>query len=410
MPRSLAQLSTLLLCVTLTGIASADEWPMPHSLAEAKQMEKATALPLTPFYRPPSLKGTVAGDLLHKEAFDGYNVPKGTQAVRILYHSLDAHGKDVATSAVVLIPAGTPPARGWPVIAWAHGTTGVARVCAPSLDKNLSYGEEGVFPMVRAGFAVVATDYQGLGTPGPHQYINKIAQSNDVIYSVRAAHQAVKGLDERWVVVGHSQGGYAAWGVDEMEAKRQDPGFLGAVSVAAGADLGQLTHNMAQAGPEAAMYIPYIAFAFRALNPSFDPASMLSGVALKLYPSVTTQGCFDYAYGATLDAHNQAPVVHEKGWQEHAAVKEFIATNTLGKAPLAKPLLLIAGDADRSVPYALVQSAARDACAAKLPITFHTYPGLDHDPTMDQSTPEQLAWIRARYAGEPVKNECSTGP
>jgi pimeloyl-ACP methyl ester carboxylesterase len=409
-PRSLTLLGILLSSLVAGAAVRADESPMAHSLAEAKQMEKATALPLTPFYRPPSLKNTVAGDLLHKEAFDGYNAPRGTKATRIIYHSLDAHGKDVATSAVVLIPAGTAPAHGWPVIAWAHGTTGVARICAPSLDKNLAYGEEGVFPMVRAGFAVVATDYQGLGTPGPHQYLNKIAQSNDVVYSVRAAHQAVEGLDERWVAVGHSQGGYAAWGVDELEAQRHDPGFLGAISVAAAADLGQLIQTMAQAGPEAAMYLPYIAFAFRALNPSFDPAAMLSGVALKLYPAVTTQGCWDYAYGAVLDAHSQAPVVRERGWQDHPAVKEFITTNTLGKAPLAKPLLLIAGDADRTVPYALVQSAARNACAAQLPITFHTYPGLDHDPTMDKSTPEQLAWIRARFAGEPVNNGCPKSP
>ena len=46
-------------------------------------------------------------------------------------------------------------------------------------------------PMVRAGFAVIATDYHGLGTEGPHEYINKTAQARDVIYSVPAAHAAV---------------------------------------------------------------------------------------------------------------------------------------------------------------------------------------------------------------------------
>jgi hypothetical protein len=389
--------------------AHADEWPMPRSLAEAQQMEKATALPLTPFYQPPALKDTVPGDLLRKESFAGYHLPKGARAVRILYHSLDAHGKDVATSGVVLIPAGKAPATGWPVIAWAHGTTGVARICAPTLDTNLSYGEEGLMPMVRAGFAVIATDYHGLGTPGPHQYLNKTAQTNDVVYSVPAAHQAVEGLDSRWVVVGHSQGGFAAWGVDELEAKRQDKGFLGAIAVAAGGNPGLWLASIAKAGLEAEMYLPYVAFALHAVHPEFRVEQMLSPPAMKLYAGVTTQGCFNYAYGAVLDAHITEPFLRPNGWQDTPAAKAFIDANVLGKAPIGKPLLLIAGDADRSVPYAVVQDSMKDACAAHLPITLKTYPGLDHDPTMDKSTPEQLAWVRARYAGEATTSNCPAG-
>ncbi len=97
--------------------------------------------------------------------------------MRILYHSLSATGRDVATSGVVLIPAGTPPQEGWPVIAWAHGTSGVSRLCGPSTMKDVYYGDEGLMPMVAAGFAVVATDYHGLGTEGPHEYVNKTAQA-----------------------------------------------------------------------------------------------------------------------------------------------------------------------------------------------------------------------------------------
>lgn len=182
--------------------AAADEPALPHSLAEAVRMEKADALPRTPFYEAPSLAATKPGDLLRKAAYTGYTLPVGARAIRILYHSLSADGGDVATSGVVLIPAGDPPSGGWPVIAWAHGTTGVARMCAPSLQKDTAYGEEGLMPMVRAGFAVVGTDYHGLGTIGPHQYVNKIAQARDVIYSIPAARAAVPALGRRRVAVG----------------------------------------------------------------------------------------------------------------------------------------------------------------------------------------------------------------
>src|SRR5277367_2755594 len=193
---------------------------LPNSRAEALSMEAKVALPLTPFYEPPQpFEKASPGTLIRSEPFVGYSVPKGARAIRILYHSRALNGDDIAASGVVLIPAGTAPQGGWPVIAWAHGTSGVARMCAPSLMKDMEYGEEGLMPMVAAGFAVVAADYAGLGTPGPHQYDNKIAHANDVVYSVPAARAAVPSLGRRWAAIGHSQGGVAVWGVAELEAK-----------------------------------------------------------------------------------------------------------------------------------------------------------------------------------------------
>ncbi|MBV9725401.1 MAG: hypothetical protein JO299_09520, partial [Gammaproteobacteria bacterium] len=109
---------------------AADEPGLPHSLAEAIKMEQADALPRTGFFDTPSLAGSKPGALLRQEPFAGYAVPAGARAIRILYHSLNADGGDVATSGVVLIPGGQTPAGGWPVIVWAHGTSGVARMCA----------------------------------------------------------------------------------------------------------------------------------------------------------------------------------------------------------------------------------------------------------------------------------------
>ena len=250
------------------GVACAATWSMPsvagdpvlpRTLSEAIHMEREDALQRTAFYRTPSLDGTKPGALLRRQAFRGYAVPVGASAVRILYHSLDSSGRDVATSGVVLIPAGTAPAGGWPVIAWAHGTSGVAQQCAPSLQKDMEYGEEGLMPMVRAGFAVVATDYHGLGTEGPHQYVNKIAQGRDVIYSIPAARMAVPSLGQRWVAVGHSQGGLAAWSVAEMQATLKDPDYLGAISVSGAADVKSILQQMGDPGSSAAYYLVYMA-------------------------------------------------------------------------------------------------------------------------------------------------------
>ncbi|HXQ11725.1 MAG TPA: lipase family protein [Caulobacteraceae bacterium] len=380
--------------------ALAQTWPT--TLAQAEKLEADDALLLTPFYAtPPSLAATKPGALLRQEAFRLYALPPGVRAVRILYHSLNATGGDVATSAVVLIPPGEAPKGGWPIIAWAHGTSGVARQCAPSLMKDVYYGEEGLFPMVRAGYAVVATDYHGLGTEGPHQYVNKIAQAQDVVFSIPAARAAVAALGERWVVDGHSQGGTAAWGVAEMEHDRHDAGYLGAVAVAPASRLDEVLTAPAAAE---SFYLDYIAWGISARTLSFKPADMLGGRPLASYADLSTKGCFYYAYATFLG--DTTPPTLTPGWERTDGAKRFFADTAIGFAPIGGPLLVIAGDADQTVPIAAVHATVAVACARRAALEFRIYPGLDHDPTMDKSTPDQLAWIADRFAGRPAADVC----
>ena len=133
--------------------------------------QQAKALPLTPFYEVQGADLSKPGTLVRKEAGTGYSLPGGVTATRIAYTSRNVSGEPVLATGVVLVPSGEPPAGGWPVVAWAHGTAGVARVCAPSLMKDLYYGWDGLFIYPLMGYAVVATDYAGLGSPGLHQYM-----------------------------------------------------------------------------------------------------------------------------------------------------------------------------------------------------------------------------------------------
>jgi hypothetical protein len=407
--KTLRALAVGLATTLLAGAASAQE--EPRSVAEAQKMEVEDALPPTALYdAPKSLASTKPGALLKQEAFDGYALPKGARAIRILYHSKSADGRDVATSAVVLIPAGTAPPRGWPVIAWAHGTSGVAHQCAPSLMKDVYYGEEGLFPMLRAGYAVVASDYHGLGTVGTHEYINKAAQAYDVVYSIPAARAAAPSLGRRWVVDGHSQGGLAAWGVAELQHPNPDPDYLGAVAVAPGVGLRDLMLGLSrpQAGAGTGFYLDYIAWAIKARTATFTPADMLTGEALARYGDVTSKGCFFYGYASFL--HDPRPPVLRPGWEGTPGARRFFAENTLGEAPIAGALLVIASDGDRTVPLDAIRNTVRQACDRRTQLTFRTYRGLDHDPLMQNSTNDQLAWIADRFAGKPASDTCGAGP
>lgn len=403
----LARLScTVTLAASLGATPARADDALPKTPAQAARMEAADALPLTSFYDTPSnLSATKPGALLRSETVGQYALPKGARGVRILYHSRDAAGRDVATSGVVLIPAGKAPSGGWPVIAWAHGTSGVARVCAPSAMKDVYYGEEGLFPMVRAGFAVVATDYHGLGTAGPHQYVNKTAQAYDVIDAIPAARAAVPALGKDWVVDGHSQGGLAAWGVAEMEAQLKDPGYRGAVAVAGALRLEGLLDD-AGLGRGAGFYFPLIAYGIAAQQPDFDSKGMLSPRALAHYADVTQKGCWFYAYATYSDA-SPAEMVR-KGWNKTPALQKFVADNATVRAPIAGPVLVIAGEADRSVPLAGLRATVAAACKKGMNVTFRSYPGLDHDPTMTNSTPDQLNWIQERLAGKSTRGTCGS--
>jgi pimeloyl-ACP methyl ester carboxylesterase len=393
--------------LVLSGIAQVQAQEMPKTLAGAVAMEQADRLPLTDFYSTPqNLSASKPGDLLRKEPFAGYTLPKGATAVRILYHSLDATAHDVATSGVVLIPAGTPPSTGWPVIAWAHGTSGVARLCAPSAMKDVYYGDEGLMPMVAAGFAVVATDYHGLGTEGPHQYVSKVAQALDVIYSIPAAHAAVRSLGSKWVADGHSQGGLAAWGVAEAEYLLKDPEYLGAVSVAGVAREVDFFSHLSNT-PGVGFYLAFMAAGIHARYPEFNPRDLVSDSVLEHYSDVTTKGCFYYGY-ATYAAAPSGTLLRPK-WDSSVWIHRFFEGNAVANAPIGGPLFVIAGEADQTVPIAGVRAAVKQMCSAKQPVTFRSYPGLDHDPTMEKSTPDQLEWIRARFAGKPVTSNCANG-
>jgi len=386
--------------------AGADE-QMPRSRAQALAMEAEDALPLTRFYDPPPLGTRAPGTLIRSQRFNGYSLPPGAHAVRILYVSRALDRKRVAASGVVLIPAGSPPRGGWPVIAWAHGTSGVARMCAPSLMKDVEYGSEGLMPMVAAGFAVVATDYAGLGTPGHHQYDNKIPQAYDVVYSIPAARSAVPSLSRPWVAIGHSQGGVAVWGVAELEARLKDPTYKGGISVAGDMSFeGFEQHDALDHATITNMYWPFTAFGVKASYPSFNVASMLSPAMLARYQDVTTKGCWYYGYAAAAEIGHQAAV--RPGWDSSRDLALYNRDNYSADKPIRGPLMVLAGDDDRSVNFANIEAGVARACRHHLPIEFVHRAGLDHDPLMQDTIGLQLAWTRARLAGNAWHGNCGS--
>ena len=209
------------------------------------QLHNAKARP-DAFYDPTAALPAKAGVLLRSEPFHR-GIPSNSHAWRILYTSTrDARTPSIASGIVVV--GDDAPAGPRPVIAWAHGTTGIVPGCAPSvLDKSLAAGAApAVREVIERGWVLVATDYVGLGTAGPHPYLIGQGEGRSVLDAVRAAKQ-IPGLSlaDQTVVWGHSQGGHAAlWTGILAPAYAPDVHVIGVAALAPATDLTALVGNL----------------------------------------------------------------------------------------------------------------------------------------------------------------------
>jgi len=371
-----------------------------QSQAPATKSEIRRTLPLTSFYDTPNpLPAGKPGDLIRSQPFEEYALPPGVSAVRILYHSRSAMGQDVATSGVVLFPEEqTPPAAGWPIIAWAPGSRGVARQCAPSLMRNV-YAGSFLSMYVELGYAVVATDYTGLGTKFRNAFLDIQSNATDVIDSIPAARAAVPQLGRKWVVIGNSEGSVAVAGLAELENEIRDANYLGGIAISGVADMKDLYERFAQ-GPSHDMLV-FLAYGIKTIYPQFEVGDMLTEKALPLYRQAE-EACGNVSASAEVSAAEML----KPNWQDDKYVQQYFARNRLGQKPAYGPLLVISGEADPALPTTMTAAVIARMCKQGDRVQFEPYPDPDPGRVTGNSVTAQIAWIRARFAGGLAPANC----
>jgi len=331
--------------------------------------------------------------------------PPGALAWRVLYHSHTIHDQDVAVSGLVVAPDATPPEGGFPVIAYAHGTTGLADPCAPSnMARPLAAGDEAAGdlplpPFWEDGYVVVATDYEGLGTPGRHPYIIGGSEGRGVLDSIRAARALSEAqAGDRVVVVGISQGGHAALFTGELaDTYAPDVGLLGVVALAPGAELAQAA--MLLLGDESV-----VGFAV-AIGAGFDAAyaevrleDILTPKALAAIDVVDT-GCIDdilAAYAGPVGETLRLEGLMQPPWPA------LLDENTPGRARTSVPIFVGQGEADALVVPELTDALVARLCAIGDDVTYRRYPGASHGGVVESARDDVLGWIEDRFASRPT--------
>lgn len=355
---------------------------------------------------PAEVGAAAPGDVLRSEAVELTGPLAGASGWRILYRSTDAEGAPAVVSGMVLVPEGPAPDDGRPVVAWAHGTTGIADRCAPSSRGDLFYEDYGAVGrnLLDQGFVVAATDYHGLGTPGVHTYHHSEELARATIDSVAAAHQHPDAgpLRPDWAVVGHSEGGLAALAVDaRADTAPSDLDYRGAVVAAPTPDLG--TYAPLMFGIEGRGYAALLLAAVAGVAPDLAPSVAL-GPEAAAREALLTHGCWEEAVPGFDDIEATDMVASpEIGPRLGEVLADWAAYDP---ADAVGPLLVVQGEADDSVLPPITAQTVDELCAAGPAVVSRTYPGAGHDEVMAASADDTAEWLSARFADQPPTSEC----
>ncbi|MDO7376295.1 alpha/beta hydrolase [Acinetobacter baumannii] len=354
------------------------------------------------------------------EAYTSTNLGSVAAESSILtYKMLGQSGQEVQATSLVFTPITPPPVGGWPIVVWAHGTTGVADACAPSKAALADSTKDLISKLLAAGYVVVAPDYEGLGTPGIHPFLNVKSEAFSITDAVVAARNYLSQRNlltsKKWVTVGHSQGGHAALGAAQYACRAQLD-YKGTVAVAPASNLGSiLVDGEAQVanapidikiGTYAQLdtYTALVTAGIRNTQPSFDYGqvftSQISSIAAQaenlcsgpLYGAFY-EGMSNYAkdHNGTLDGFTRT----QPNFMAVPLVKTFLDKDSQPlQVKVTTPIIIYQGIADPTVPKLATDLLISNATAVGTKINNYVTGNWDHGTAMSSNVDNIVADVK----------------
>lgn len=324
------------------------------------------------------------------------------ESVVMTYKMKGISGSEVQATALVFTPRTAAPASGWPIVVWAHGTTGVADQCAPSRNVMNDYIKGMISKFLAEGYVVVAPDYEGLGEPigtELHPFLNLKSEGYSITDAVVATHNWLGNkVSKKWVTVGHSQGGQAALGAAQYAA-RANLDYKGTVAVAPASQLSLILNagqaSVANSTPDKQIpvyasldtFTALIAAGLRNQNPTLEynqvfktPTDQIAKnaesvcydvlgnqFAVKMGQHAAVNGSLK-DYPRTTDSFMSLPVV--KSFLEKDSQPLQIQVKT--------PIVIYQGGADTTVPQVATDALLGTAKALGTQVNYITSPTWDH--------------------------------
>ena len=371
------------------------------------------------FYDPPAVVPYEHGRLIRTDDFSGQK-PADADVRRILYTTRDANGQPAVASALVITPREAPPGPR-PVVSWNHGTTGVARGCAPSLrDASATrWAIPGLDDAIARGWVVVASDYSGQGAPGVFPYLIGRGEARSSLDAVLAARE-VEGLNlsRRTVVWGHSQGGHAAlWTSQVAGDYAPDVDVRGTALLAPVGEPIQLAEELTSGDANALLSI-LISWVLVPYADTYDDIDLTRYIAPGSEAIVRemTQRCPSEP-GVMVSVATALGVSEDRplfvGDLTAGALGRRLAENT-PTGPWNQPMLIGWGDEDEVIPPRLQHEFVEQLCADGNQVRFLEYRGYDHLGILlpgSHFVPVLIDWTDARFRrADTHVDDCADGP
>lgn len=347
------------------------------------------------------------GHVLRVADYSG-EVPAGAAAVRVLYTATYSDGSPALASAVVAYPT-SPTDEPRPVLAWQHGTTGVARSCAPSAGPEAltEYAIPGISRAMERGWVVVATDYPGQGTPGRYPYLIGEGEGRATLDAIRAAQQiedAHASLNA-WIW-GHSQGGHASlWAAQIAADYAPEVTIIGVAALSAASDPLMLSERIT-GGQSTALTRVVISLVLVPYADEYPDVSLASAVHPAGQGIVQTFASRCVIERSTLVS---VLVASALAWDAplyrinvvSGPMHERLSQN-IADGIVAAPLFLGQGVDDEVIPITMQRALDAKLCASGRTVETHEYPGRSHMGVIAEDSPlidDLFAWADAVAAG-----------
>lgn len=400
--RSAVVLALSMAAISMNAFAEGVYAPKPDPLQGDGRVSSfyswADTIPATP------------GKLLRSEPLDAtLSLPSAGSQQRILYTSLDGlDGKTpIVVSGALFIPKGKAPEGGWPVASWGHGTVGVADICAPSWSGRSYRDVQYLDRWLKEGFAIVATDYQGLGVPGGHPLLNNRTAAYGILDAARSVVAGVPGLANKVLIIGQSQGGAGAFAAGAYAATyAPDLGVKGSIGTGVIYTLGSKSvGNQDQNKVDPALaYGFYTLLAAQQYDPSIDPKDFYTEKALPIFEQARTS-CLASLVSDVV-ATELTPANAKKA-NDGAKLKPWLSQVTYPTLKLAQPIFIGTGAEDKTPAAATQVQLMQDACKAGSVVEGHLYKGLGHSETVNASLKDSIPFAKKVIAGQAITPVCN---
>lgn len=110
-----------------------------------------------------------------------------------------------------------------------------------------------------------------------HEFLSNSSHANDLFYAAQAAQEAFPQLSKQFVIMGHSQGGGAAWGAAQRQVIEPARGYLGAIAASPVTDLFDLPAD----GPLLGLLVTFVTYVLQQIYPKFNYRDVLTPQAAR---------------------------------------------------------------------------------------------------------------------------------